>query len=231
MNRGEAQQIFDGSMLGDASIKEVWGKRSINPTCVYAFAQTGNDHIDSIENIKSALTTLGVSTSEIKPYNHKGLSSGHYNGFHSHACEYIKLQCSRWYKDRIKIVPPDLTLTPLMLARFFMDDGMSTYDKRNDAVIVRLASCSFSEQENVSLMSMLHNMDIDSTKAHSYRLPVISIRQGSVDIFMDVVEPFIVPSFMYKIKHRGSYKGPIAYRLSRKDRSFFSSLRAKLKGA
>jgi hypothetical protein len=210
MTLDEAQQIFDGVMLGDATIKEVWSKRSVNPTRVFAYAQTGSDHNDSVLRVRGALIMLGVDVSEMKPYKEIGLTAGYYCGFHSHSCPYIVSQCARWYMDRVKVIPSGLRITPLSLAQFYMDDGLSSYDKRNDAVVARLSSCGFSESENIVLINLLHDMGIEATKAHDSGKPLISIRQESIDTFMDIVEPYITESFRYKIKRRGTYE-PVTY--------------------
>lgn len=203
MNKGEAQQIIDGAMFGDAGIGVQKGRKTPFPTFVYA--QTGSEHNDSILGVQHALRTLGVGTSEIKQYRGNTYTTGYYTLFRSHICDYIRYLRRRWYPDGKKVVPTDLILTNLMLAQFYMDDGSSTYYRRYSCVKVRLCSCDFTFAENEFLRRQLGDLGVETT-INCKPPPIISIRQRSVNKFMGIINEHILPSFKYKIKCRGIYK-------------------------
>lgn len=205
MNKGEAQQIIDGAMLGDAGIAV--NKKIKNPTPCFAYGQTGSEHNDSILRVQVALNVLGVETSAIKPYKGDGYSSGYYTKFHTHVCDYIRNLYHRWYPSGKKVVPTDSRLTSLMLAQFYMDDGTSTYHQCNDGVNVHLCSQGFTFAENVFLRRQLYDFGIECTVTYSRdgRLYSISIRQRGIDKFMDIVDEHVLPSFRYKVKRRGTH--------------------------
>ncbi len=207
MNSEYASQVMDGVMLSDGKVKLCWGKRSINPTPVFELAQTGTTHVDWLEHVREALAVLGTSMSDVKEYVDIDLTTGIGTYFCSHVSDYIRHLRKRWYPDGKKLVPSELKLTPVTLSDWFTGDGLSSYDKRPqfDAVTVRLCSQSFSREHNLFLTTLLGNLGILTTIGSDKGLPIIYIRQSSVDLFMDLVEQHVVLSYQYKVKRRGDY--------------------------
>ena len=104
-----------------------------------------------------------------------------------------------FYKNRKKFVPlniSELLNTPLALAVWFMDDGY----KRNDCNAFRLNSEAFNKQEQIKLCRMLkNNFGIDVTLHKKGKFWNIYVPQKSAKKFVEIVKPFILPNFQYKI--------------------------------
>jgi len=208
MDTREATQIIDGVMLSDGGVKLVHGKRSISLTPVFTLSQHSYQHVDWLNSVRLALATLGVSSSEPKEYRPS------YIQFHSRTHPFIAELRWRWYPAGIKVVPLDLVLTPLCLANWFMGDGLSSTDDRfmRPAVVVRLSSASFTLPEHKRLVSLLEGLAIAAFIGRSGKYLHINVSQWPVDRFMDLVEPFILPSFAYKLKRRHSLPSQIPSR-------------------
>ena len=98
-----------------------------------------------------------------------------------------------FYHSRHKSIP-QIGLTPMMLAVWFMDDGCKSYRT------VYLNTQQFGLADQQRLMTMLaaqfgiqSRMNKDK---HYYRL---RLAVGSVSLFKEIVRPHILPEFEYKI--------------------------------
>jgi len=102
-----------------------------------------------------------------------------------------------WQKHRIKIVPPDLDLTPLIVAIWYCDDGWHSPKRRQ----AWLCTNSFSEKEVKYLVAKLQGLDISCEMAINHRNePLIYIGSQSYRDFIKMVSPYITASCMqYKI--------------------------------
>ena len=124
----------------------------------------------------------------------------------------IKKVTECFYNDGIRGVPQnihEILTSPRSLAYWFMDDGTCTYNSivkrmkvRNSTVT--LCTDRYTVKEVDLLISTLHhNFGINSKIKHSkamkdrYR---IYIGTKDTQKFLDIVEPFIIPSMMYKVK-------------------------------
>lgn len=99
-----------------------------------------------------------------------------------------------FFKQKHKIIPDDLMLTPLTLAVWYMDDG-----SRCDEDIY-LNSQQFTEKEQKKLVAMLytqHNIQASLNKDKKYLR--IRIRKESVKRMMEEIKPYIIPMMQYKL--------------------------------
>ena len=77
-----------------------------------------------------------------------------------------------------------------------MDDGY----KRNDCNALRLGTDSFTKNEQVLLQSVLrNNFGIETSLHKKGKYWNIYIPQKESKKFIDVVKPYIIPEFTYKI--------------------------------
>ena len=104
-----------------------------------------------------------------------------------------------FYLDAKKVIPGNICKflkDPLSLAIWFMDDGY----KRNDCNAFRLGTDSFTREEQILLQkALLENFSIE-TKIHkkgNYWNIYIPERESKK--FVKIVEPYIIPTFKYKI--------------------------------
>lgn len=109
-----------------------------------------------------------------------------------------------WYKicpktnKRIKVVPVNIQLTPIILAIWAMADGSGTYHGS-----FRLASHSFSKEENLMLCELLYKTySIKATIHHekAKNLYYIYIWKQSTPLFKSIINPYIKDSCQYKFR-------------------------------
>lgn len=103
-----------------------------------------------------------------------------------------------FYKGRRKTVSKILVklMTPLSLAIRYMDDGF----RRRDSKGFYLCTSSFSEAEQKILQYMLQVKFALVTRIHhQHTLGRIFIPSASADRFNQLVKPYILPVFQYKL--------------------------------
>ncbi len=199
MGIGEALDILDGVMLSDGSITRDSSEFHMN--------LSGWCHVDWLLVVGEALAVLGCPTLDGYPMRDTRLTRGKpYEAcdLHTHTNLFLRAQRARWYSDSTKIVPRDVQVTPVSLAHWYTGDGSSTRDKRPTSFVVglKLSSLSFTECENYFLRERLHNLGITASVLSVRSRSMLFIDQWSVNLFMDIVEPYMVPSYLYKIKRR-----------------------------
>lgn len=108
-----------------------------------------------------------------------------------------------WYPDGKKIVPKDLIMTPKILAYWFQCDGSSHWQNNGMSVDVQISTASFTEEDVRMLNKKLHRLNLDFNifnKAKKYWI-LRTASQRNNERFMNLIEPYIIPCFRYKIKH------------------------------
>lgn len=208
LTEAQAFQVFDGVMLSDGGLS----LHSRNGRLDIATSDENHTkpHEDWLLLIGEALNTLGVEllSGHPRPFN---LPRGGkpFSGYRltTKASPVLTSQFSRWYPGGRKEVPEDLLLTPITLAHWFMGDGSSGW-RGLIAIGIELATSAFSDRSVQTLENKLAALGLytcephmDGRLAKGSRKSIV-IAQGSVNDFMKTVEPFIVPSFTYKIKYR-----------------------------
>ena len=195
-----AQEVFDGAMLSDAGV--FFGKRSRNAHFHMSLSE-GDKHMDWLNTIKESLISLGVPVNPMYPKLGVGFSRGKaytYSVLDSQVCGYLTEQRHRWYVNGVKILPRNMYLTPIIVTNWFEGDG-NTREISPGYVELRFATQSFSEKEVVRLEYLLSGLGVH--KAYHYNDasgPVIVISTiNNVNILIDLMQPFILPSYEYKI--------------------------------
>ena len=115
-----------------------------------------------------------------------------------------------FFNGNIRGVPQNIEelLTPRSLAYWFCDDGTSCYVAAKRVVnvksFVRLCTDRYNEEDVLKLIKALQNKFEISSKIFSppsrRGLKEIYIGLNDSQKFFDIIEPFIFPSFKYKIK-------------------------------
>lgn len=111
-------------------------------------------------------------------------------------CIYRMVSDSR--KERIKIVPRNITLTPLLLAVWFCDDGNNYCKDR------RITFCTngFSVDDcNYLREILMRDVGFDSNLTFSYKKPMIRLKTKNYLNFIELVKPYVSKwdCFLYKI--------------------------------
>lgn len=214
MNRAEALEAFDGVMLGDGGlILPVRGIRAHFHMTLSGKPEA--ELIDYLRSVAGSLEDLGVQVSLGYPKVISSVSHGKpYNSciLLTLSSNFLTDQYHRWYRrlapkwDIRKEAPEDLMLTPTSLAHWFMGDGGSSL-KSTGGIYVALATHGFNTDSVGRLEHQLSSMGVSTGRSHDRRTRrgsgiVITVRQESVNYFMETIEPYIVRPYKYKIKYR-----------------------------
>ncbi len=180
------KEIFDGILISDGSlsISRISGRLSI----ISKYSET-------IERIIKDLPSINFSNYwryDSKPDKRTGKSYTNYqtksNSYHNLLSQY-----NRWYKNGVKIIPDDVSITPLMCYWWFVGDG---YNMNNN---VYLCTDSF---DNSSLM-MINDKLIESGFNTSIRKNNrIAFDKKSSIVFLDWISKDIEiqKEYLYKWK-------------------------------
>ncbi len=99
----------------------------------------------------------------------------------------------KFYKLGKKIIPRDISLSPLSLAIWFMDDGY--FDKK---AAYFCTHCFEGESLN-RLQQLLRGFGLENGPILDRGHYKIRLRVGSTPIFIDLVKQYIHPTLLYKI--------------------------------
>lgn len=176
-------------------------------------------HMQYLQHLKvDCLEPLGISccTSHPKSSIRRSCWGQLYLCFrlYSHSSEFLILQHKRWYRwiteevrrDRnyslrqkwYKILPSDVKITPITLTKWYEGDGTTRKDKIRGGM--KLASHSFSKEENERLRDMLAELGIEVgvyVKDLHWWLETGAI--GSANRLLDLIRPYIHECYQYKI--------------------------------
>ncbi len=202
------EEVFDGVMLSDAGLK--FSKRSKNAW--FSMGLSGSEHMDWLIYIKATLVALDVPVYARGLRLYRGTSRGkQYIGalLQSSSRPFLTKQYERWYSEGVKVVPKDVAVTPLSVANWFMGDGSSSPDKRNDAIVTYFACCKFTPEESTLLAGRLTVLGVAATAVLNRGYSRVNISQFSVNHFMDIIEEYVLPSYQYKIKRRHNEPVPV----------------------
>jgi hypothetical protein len=103
-----------------------------------------------------------------------------------------------FYQDGKKIIPSILgkLITTLSLAIWYMDDGF----RRRDSKGFYLCTTSFTHEEQMCLQDVMLNMyHIQTSIHHQHEMERIFIPSRYADRFNNLIKPFILPVFHYKL--------------------------------
>ena len=108
-----------------------------------------------------------------------------------------------FYVDRHKIIPGNIEdiFNEVSLAYLFMDDG--SHHKNG----YYISLCNFEYEELTRFINMLYNKFELNCSIHSQKQ--LYIMKDSVANFNKLVEPYILPSMMYKIIGPSPHKTPL----------------------
>lgn len=198
-----ALEVFEGAMLSDASL--VIGLHGVN--AYFKLDQGGVNHLDWLQRVKGALTELGVKVSPMYPklYDRELRCGVPYLRLVlvTHVSLFLTEQYRRWYPSGRKVVPADIQLTPVSLADWFAGDGTSVWLYGRWGTYVKFCTEGFSEEGVLLLRDELWRLGFHATTPKCGKGRRIGInRQGEISAFMNIVEPYVVPSYSYKLKRR-----------------------------
>jgi len=188
--------VITGIMLGDGTIDKI--KYKNNHSRLKLLQRKKSKDLN--EDLLSQLCMLNLCGTMLKYFQY-----GQFYGYEtfSRTCWYFGKLEQIWYDNRTKIIPKNIILTNEAVAYWFMCDGDETGEKYR---VAKFNTYGFSECEVDFLVSKLHQLNINAHKERWVKeknqfLIKIS-KQDDVDSFNDMVKPYILPCFEYKLKPR-----------------------------
>ncbi len=207
MDKNTAADILAGAVLSDGSLTASHGVGNR----YFSIGLSGTKHLDWLLEIKSALLTLGIGITDTYPKEYQSVSKGKPYIVHklcSRTSRYLTVMADSWYVNGQKEVPEDFTLSVVSLAHWFMGDGSSFYGNPG-SVFALLCTHGLNMKSVEVLERELKRLGInDIGRNHSSKVVKgsgtgISIRLGSIQEFMMITDPYVLPSFKYKVKFGG----------------------------
>ena len=194
MEAAVAEQIITGGLLSDVSIFRYRRGLRMN------LAQGGSEHVDWVRSMTVACLSMGIGA-HYRRYDSARYPKGYiYMWTRNHPL--LRQLYKEWYPFGEKRVPWGLTLTPVGLANWFMGDGCSSRRSDPRYVLVKFSTHAFDEEGTSLLVGLLEELGI---KAKNLRTGggyhSIFVWEGkSVNTLMDLISPYVMPSYEYKIK-------------------------------
>jgi len=186
------KQLLEGMLLGDGHLERQKGALAARLKIEHSVSQAAyvawkhdewRDWVSTPPRERQKRNRLGTLSTNI--------------GFSTLAHVELERFRERFYRDRRKVVPEDLELTPLSMALWFMDDGSR---KSSQCRGLYLNTQSFTAAE-VELLRWVMKRDIGvetSVRKQTDGLQMY-IPSPSVAGFIAVIVSDLLPSMMYKL--------------------------------
>jgi len=199
-----AKEAFDGIMLSDGSLR-----KDGSANALFQMDLSGRQHLDWLNYVKDALLTLGVMVSSMYPkvkLTQRSYNSEFYDycSLYSRTSPMLGLQYRRWYPEKKKIVPSDLKITPVVLAHWFMGDGSSSWMHTNYVKCCFCTQC-FTLLDTERLIPKMKELGLERPYLNKQGPGEVIVIGNTADVqrLMDIIEPYVLPSYKYKIKRPG----------------------------
>jgi len=201
---------FDGIMVSDGNLSLV------GISAKFTIALSGKEHNDWLSYIVDVLTMFKTKlpSEPVQSRTRKSSRSGkeydycYVQSRLNRPGSFVHTQYSRWYSsiDHNKHVPKDIRLSQVMIANWVMGDGTSAYRvSALNSVQFKFCTNGLSVGEVVLLITELndryHLGAILSVRKRGKGEPEIYVQKmEGVNRLMEIVQPYILPSYEYKIK-------------------------------
>lgn len=200
------KDIIYGSMMGD-------GKKMSSSSVAFNHGDGQKEYLlwkyNELKNISSSNSLKG------EPYTTRDSDKECYRwSFYTFANTDIEICISKFYQNNIKEISKEVLncLSPLSVAVWFQDDGTTDWGHRsrirgiNSSPSFKFCTDSFSLEscENIQLwFKNKYNINTSlSKRVLSDRIGYrVDISKDSIDIFKELVKPYILPMFYYKIDY------------------------------
>lgn len=179
------RSIIIGTILGDGYLRIVSGKKNALLEVNHSFSQKA--YVDWKHAMLKALCKSG-------PKSRRGNGARIAYRFNTRQHPEITKLYTVFYGEGKKSIPDNLTLDPLMLAVWFMDDG--SYCRDRD---VYLNTQQFSRPDQERLRALLLSFNIESSLNKDKEYQRIRIKKSSIPVLFETITPYIIPSMTYKL--------------------------------
>ncbi len=179
------KSVIIGTVLGDGYLRIVPGRRDAFLEINHALSQ--REYVmwkyDVLNGIRAGA-----------PKVRKGNGTRTAIRFQTRQSEELTEIKSLFYKDRIKVIPSDLQLNPVILAVWFMDDGSRC--RESD---VYLNTQQFDTDSQLILIQALKKLGLEATLNKDKDYFRIRFLKKSIPKLFSLIEQTIIPSMQYKI--------------------------------
>lgn len=191
-------EFIEGELLGDGHLRS-----SSRWSACYTHSSKYKWYLEWLSTV---LSSFGIKQSGTLNYH----TDNRGTGWHYESLSYEELRPLRekWYPDGKKVVPHDLTLTPLMIRQWFVGDG-SLVKEKGKSPHIRLWTASFVEKDTKRLIAALKELGFEATRQHARN--TIHISAYSTKQFLDYIDPCplgIRDFYGYKFAYKGKPPSP-----------------------
>ncbi len=179
------KSIIIGSILGDGSLRKTQNRRNALLEINHSFSS--KKYVDwKYEHLKNLVIT--------PPKKRKNNGKRIAYRFTTRSLPEITQFYDKFYQSNKKVIFENITLDPLVMAVWFMDDGNKTYNA------LYLNTQQFDLDSQRKLMNQLFNQwGIESTLNKDKIYFRIRIRTSSTPKFKKIIQSFVLPMFYYKL--------------------------------
>lgn len=152
-------EVLIGTLLGDGSLgrQKKKGKEYGNPRLTIARQILDIDYLKWQFNIFKDFFSSENSFKEFPKYDERYDTNYKYCSFRTRAVPAFLDYYNEWYPNKIKIIPKDLQLTPMICAIWFADDGTAT-NINNSMLRIKLCTNLFSKSDVERLANQLSDL-------------------------------------------------------------------------
>ncbi|KXK10382.1 MAG: DNA endonuclease family protein [Microgenomates bacterium OLB23] len=177
--------VVIGSLLGDGYLRIMPGRRNAFLEINHSFHQ--HEYVDwkydCLRNITKSAPKMRRSNGNRSAYR-----------FFTKQLSQLTELYSMFYKNRKKIVPK-ISLNPLSLAVWYMDDG-----SKCRSTDIYLNSQQFDYTSQINLIGMLDEMNLKVRLNKDKQYLRLRFLKSSIHHLQELIEPFIIPSMRYKLE-------------------------------
>lgn len=179
------KSLIIGCILGDGYLRKIKGRKN-------AFLEV-NHSIKAKEYVDwkySILKEICKSPPKERKIDEKRIAYRFFTKEHPEITELYE----KFYQNGKKIIPKNFKLDPIILAVWFMDDGSKT--KKGD---VYLNCQQFDWKSQRRLLHALRMIGVRARMNKDKKYYRIRILKKSLSKFLEIIQPYILPSMSYKI--------------------------------
>ena len=179
------KSVIIGTMLGDGYLRIVPGRQHAFLEINHALSQ--REYVmwkyDVLEGVRAGA-----------PKMRKGNGTRVAIRFTTRQSEELTELYHRFYLNRVKIIPSDLKLDPVILSVWFMDDGSQC--RESD---VYLNTQQFDTKSQLILIKALQELGLEATLNKDKEYFRIRFLKKSISRFFEIIRPNIIPLMHDKI--------------------------------